>query len=89
MTSHQHLLTKDCGDKKNRNPHVFPIFPVDYPFIKKGHRFTTDANTQARPKTVWLVREFERTAQVITGTAGVPPEVSAKREKNLRKRLRL
>jgi hypothetical protein len=29
----QEKILEDCGDKKNRNPHVFPIFPVDYPFI--------------------------------------------------------
>jgi tetratricopeptide (TPR) repeat protein len=59
---------------------VFPIFPVDYPFIEKGHRFTMDTNTQARPDTLELVRAFERTGQVIAGTAGVSPAMSAKRE---------
>jgi hypothetical protein len=39
-----------CGDKKNRNPHVFPIFLVDYPFIRKGHSFIMDSNNQARAK---------------------------------------
>jgi superkiller protein 3 len=37
-----------CGDKKNRNPHVFPIFPVDYPFILKGgNLFNMDSSRQA------------------------------------------
>ena len=27
---------------------MFPIFPVDYPFIEKGHSFTMDLNTRAR-----------------------------------------
>jgi hypothetical protein len=64
---------------------VFPIFPVDYPFIEKGHRFTTDANTQARSNGVWLVREFGRNLRVITGTAGVSPAMSAKRENKFEK----
>src|SRR6266550_1157368 len=43
-------LTRDCGDKKNRNPHVFPIFPVDYPYYRKGHSFIMDSYKQARSK---------------------------------------
>ena len=39
-----------------------------------------DANHQARPNAVWEVRESERTGQVIAGTAGVSPAMSAKRE---------
>ena len=44
-----------------------------------------DANTQARTNGVSVVREFERTGQVLTGTAGVSPAMSAKRENNLDK----
>ena len=62
---------------------MFPIFPVDYPFIEKGHRFTMDTNIEARPNALRLVRELERTGQVIAGTAGVPPAMSAKREKRI------
>ena len=29
---------------------MFPIFPVDYPFIRKGHSFIMDLNGQARTK---------------------------------------
>ena len=29
---------------------MFPIFPVDYPFIRKGHSFTMDSNRRARTK---------------------------------------
>ena len=29
---------------------MFPIFPVDYPFIRKGHSFSMDLNRQARTK---------------------------------------
>ncbi len=29
---------------------MFPIFPVDYPFIRKGHSFTMDFNSEARIK---------------------------------------
>lgn len=29
---------------------MFPIFPVDYPFIRKGHSFIMDSNNQARTK---------------------------------------
>src|ERR1043166_47893 len=40
-----------------------------------------DTNTQARP----IGENFESNGQVITGTAGVPPAMSAKREKSLEK----
>src|ERR1044072_2914116 len=51
MISHHPGSSKTlCGDKKNRNPHVFPIFPVDYPFTRKGHSFNMDANYEARAK---------------------------------------
>src|SRR5688572_5985524 len=48
-------LTRLCGDKKNRNPHVFPIFPVDYPFIcKRGTLFIMDCKDHARTKAITI-----------------------------------
>ena len=35
---------------------MFPIFPVDCPFIEKGHRFIMDTNIQARPKATQILR---------------------------------
>lgn len=44
---------KTVCDKKNRNPHVFPIFPVNYPFILKGGTlFIMDSKDCARTKVI-------------------------------------
>jgi Flp pilus assembly protein TadD len=49
------ILTEPCGDKKNRNPHVLPIFLLITRLFEKGPSFIMDSLRQARTKATTML----------------------------------
>ncbi len=48
---------------------MFPIFPVDYPFIRKGHSFTMNSNRRARTKAVAITLLLAGLSALLAGVS--------------------
>ena len=58
------ILTEPCGDKKNRNPHVLPIFLLITRLFEKGHSFIMDSSRQARTKATTMLAGLSSSRRV-------------------------
>jgi tetratricopeptide (TPR) repeat protein len=74
------ILTEPCGDKKNRNPHVLPIFLLITRLFEKGHSFIMDSLRQARTKATTMLAGLRTVAvcmaagSAFTAMAQQPPK---------------